>query len=50
MCLNSPSHGLALKKRCLQIFRKAATKNYAFYLEYANILKLSKIIPLSLKK
>lgn len=26
MCLNSPSHGLALKKRVCESFRKAAAK------------------------
>ena len=38
MCLNSPSHGLALKKRVCESFFAKRLQNYSFYLEYANIL------------
>ncbi len=35
MCLNSPSHGLALFEACLAILVKRV-QNYYYYLEYAN--------------
>ena len=51
MCLNSPSHGLALKKRVCESFPQSGCKITHFIWNMQIFWKkISKIMPLSLKK